>query len=195
MARLGALMLAFALMGAGAARAEVANTADVISQATVLVAQGRQDGCGMQFAGRDQGYAWDLDLKVQRGASMGQLVGSVKAELARVPAAGTRVPLKVRDAWFLQEGTPFSKPAGPGAPGEGGLSWITSYESGVVLKALADAANNESPNFLVGIQVESEDATRVYRFSPKVTPSDAMEFIHCASALINQEMGKTARGR
>jgi hypothetical protein len=149
----------------------------------------------MRFAGTDSPYAWDLDLRVKRGPQPGHLVGLVKTELARMRGPGAmRSPLKVRATWFLQEGTPFSQPL-PASPGESGNAATTSYDAGTVLKALADAANDEKPHFLLGIQLESESATRVYRFSPKVKPADATEFVHCASALINQEIGTAAPGR
>ncbi len=182
----------------------VENTLDVASYATVLVSNGQHKACGMRFTAMDpQGgtgaspvHAWALDLRVMRGPGHGNLVGLVTTELDRLQGPGTaRTALKVRAAWFLQEGTPFSQPVRTGPDGGNGPAALTIYDAGVVLKALADTASDAKPHFLLGIQLDAEQATRVYRFSPRVKPADATEFVHCASALINQELGQNSPAR
>lgn len=196
--------LGLALLGPPARAHLLENTPEVASQTTVQVGAGQHDACGMQFTSVDaspgeSGYpvdAWDVNLSVMRGARPGLLVGTQKTELARIPSHGAaRTPLQVQEAWFLQEGTPIAKPVGPATAAPDGKAVLTSYEGGVVLKALADAANGEKPSFLLGIQLVSEATTRIYRFTPRIGPSDATAFIHCASALLNQELVKSARGR
>lgn len=180
------------------------NTPEVDAQTTVLVEVGRNNACGMQFTRVDTVPAdpahpvdvWEVNLSIMRGVRPGLITGQQKTELARVQSpGGPRTPLRVVEAWFLQEGTPISKPAGPVASAADGRGIVTPYDGGVVLKALADAANGENPGFLLGIQLATETETRIYRFTPKVRPADAREFLACAGALLSQELAKKSSAR
>jgi hypothetical protein len=195
----GGMLLALAVLASAPHAHLLENTPEVASQTTVLVEVGRHNACGMQFTSVDATHgdapypvdAWDVNLSVMRGARPGLLTGRQKTELSRIQAHGAaRLPLKVLEAWFLQEGTPIAKPAGPVAPSADGRAIVTPYDGGVVLKALADAAHGEKPSFLLGIQLESETSTRIYRFTPNVSPADAKEFLACAGALLSQELAK-----
>lgn len=164
--------------------------------------QARYNGCGLRFIGMDTEplarsmptAMWDFSLTVMRGREGQGLFAVLKTEVHQVEVkdlgnpTGAR-PRKVLETWFQPEGDKAWKSDRNRIPGENGVASLTIYPVGGVMGSLMAAVeNNGSAKFLLGIRLEGERGTSVYRFVPRVARPDGEAFMACAQALIDQSI-------
>jgi hypothetical protein len=191
------LALTTCLFGAFAVHSQnVANVPNPTARTTMLVSEGIYNGCGIRVVGLVLGselvfpvYGWDFNVTLLRGGQ--SMASALKTEVslyqneAQLRRADGEMK-KVSSTWIQVEGATPIKAYKSGIPGENGLSSMTTYEAEALLEPMVAVASGESPIFLLGVQLQSERATRIYRFRPQLAKEDGEAFMQCARTLVNQ---------
>lgn len=192
------LVLAAALVGCSSAWAQnVTNVDRPVSRATVMFSNGEYRSCGLRFVGIAlssvqpiyPAYGWDFNITIGSVGSKDQFAAVLKTEVSKVdsPEALRTAPLvKVADTWLQAEGKRAARPLKSGIPGENGLSSMTLYPLGDWTDILLGAVRGDGQPLLLGVRLDGEKATRVYRFTPDVQAEDGKAFAGCMLAMIDQ---------